>query len=207
MIELVLASRNRKKIAEMSALLSGTVKEEIRILSLDDVGYTGDIEENGATFEENALIKAREASRFSGLTSVADDSGLMVDALNGAPGVYSARFSGEHGNDAANNEKLLSLLENVPDEQRTARFVTVIACVLPHYDKPLIAHGSVEGRILRAPRGNSGFGYDPLFYYEPYGKTFAELSAEEKNAVSHRGRAIRIFAEQFRAVTEDPKPC
>ena len=199
MIELVLASRNRKKIAEMSALLSGTVKEEIRILSLDDVGYTGDIEENGATFEENALIKAREASRFSGLTSVADDSGLMVDALNGAPGVYSARFAGEHGNDAANNEKLLSLLENVPDEQRTARFVTVIACVLPHYDKPLIAHGSVEGRILRAPRGNSGFGYDPLFYYEPYGKTFAELSAEEKNAVSHRGNALRALSQWLKA--------
>ncbi len=207
MIELVLASRNRKKIAEMAALLSETVKDEIRILSLDDIGYAGDIEENGTTFEENALIKAREAARFSGQCAVADDSGLAVDALNGAPGVYSARFAGEHGNDAANNEKLLRMLENVPDEQRTARFVTVIACVLPHYDKPLIAHGSVEGRILRAPRGNSGFGYDPLFYYEPYGKTFAELTAEEKNAVSHRGRAIRAFAEQFRYVTEDPKPC
>jgi len=193
MTKLVLASRNRKKIAEMQTLLNEGASDEIVILSLDDVGFEGDIEENGTTFEENALIKAKAASEFSGLGAIADDSGLMVDALDGAPGVYSARFAGDHGDDEANNRKVFSLMENVPDEKRTGRFVSVIACVLPGCDEPISVRGEAEGIILREYRGEGGFGYDPMFYYPPLDKTFAELTSDEKNAVSHRGQAVRKF--------------
>ena len=198
MIELVLASRNRKKIAEMETLLKAGTSEEVKILSLDDIGFVGDIEENGTTFEENALIKARTASEFSGLGAIADDSGLEVDALDGAPGVYSARYAGGHGDDEANNQKLLAELANTPDDKRTGRFVSVIACVLPGFNEPIVVRGTAEGTILHEYRGEGGFGYDPLFYYAPLGKSFAELSSEEKNAVSHRGAAMRGFLRVFK---------
>ena len=200
-MKIVLASRNRKKIGELRALLSKHF-EKIEILSLDDVGIEGEIEENGATFEENALIKARVAAT-TGLIGVGDDSGLTVDYLGGEPGIYSARyaarcgFAGEH-NDEANNTVLLEKLAGVPEAERTAAFVCTIACVFPD-GRELTVRGEVQGRILTEYVGNGGFGYDPLFYYEPFGKTFASLSPDEKNAISHRGRAIEELAEALKA--------
>ena len=164
---------------------------------MDDVGFTEEIEEDGLTFGENALIKARAAAS-GGYIGMGDDSGLAVRALDGAPGIYSARFAGEHGNDAANNEKLLRELSDKDD--RFAEFVCSIACVIPDGRKPLVVEGRAPGLILETPDGEGGFGYDPLFYYEPTGKTFAAMTAEEKNAVSHRGRAIRLLAEALKAL-------
>ncbi len=196
-MDIVLASRNAKKIRELETLLSdlsSKSKEPIRILSLDQIGFTEEVEETGATFEENACIKA-EATAKLGYVTVADDSGLTVDALNGAPGVYSARYSG--GGDAENNKKLLCELENVADEDRTARFVTSVVCMFGTTGEKIVCHGQCEGMILREKRGENGFGYDPLFYYPPYGKTFAEMDADEKNAISHRGKAMRQFGEEL----------
>ena len=212
-MELILASRNKKKIKEMEAILSQNIPG-IRILSLDDIGFEGDIEEDGTTFEENALIKARTAMEASGnriaaasaaaiadarIAAIADDSGLAVDALNGAPGVYSARYAGGHGDDAANNAFLLKNLVDTPAEERTARFVCCIACVFPD-GREITVRGETEGLIIDDPRGDGGFGYDPYFYYEPYGKTFAELTADEKNAISHRGRAVAKLAEKLKTI-------
>ena len=198
-MKLILASRNQKKIREMEALLSRFVSG-VQILSLDDVGFKGDIEENGVTYEENALIKARTAVAASenNYAAIADDSGLSVDALNGAPGVYSARYAGGHGDDAANNALLLQNLSNVPAEGRTARFVCCIACVFPD-GTSFTVRGETEGLIIEDARGEGGFGYDPYFYYEPFGKTFAELTADQKNAISHRGRAVEKLAERLMA--------
>ena len=197
MLELVLASRNRKKIAEMQTLLSEVTGGDVRILSLDDIGFVGDIEENGTTFEENALTKALAAHKISGLGAIADDSGLVVDALDGAPGVYSARYSGENATDGENNAKLLAALADIPDEKRTARFKTVVTCAFPDGTDFQVT-GVCEGTILHAHDGDGGFGYDPLFYYAPLEKTFAALTADEKNAVSHRGKAMREFVKKFR---------
>ena len=191
-MELVLASRNRHKIEEIGALLA-KILPDVRVLSLDEAGIEGEIEENGATLEENALIKARVAAS-TGRIGIGDDTGLCVNALDGAPGIYSARYAGEHGNDAANNQKLLRELEDKTD--RSAYFACVIACVFPD-GKEFVCEGRAEGIIVREPSGNGGFGYDPYFYYEPLGKTFADLTTEEKNAVSHRGAAIRAFGERF----------
>ena len=194
-MELILASRNKKKIKEVEAILAAHFPD-VRILSLDDVGYVGDIEENGETYEENALTKARtavEAGEFR-YAAIADDSGLSVDALDGAPGVYSARYAGGHGDDAANNALLLKNLAHLPEAERTARFVCCIALVYPD-GREMTVRGETEGIIIDEARGNGGFGYDPYFYYAPFGKTFAELSAEEKNAISHRGKAIAKVAE------------
>ena len=193
-MKIVLASRNAHKIKELQTLLSKHV-EDIEILSLDDVGITGEIEENGSTYRENALIKARVAAT-SGYIGLGDDSGLSVRALGGAPGVYSARYAGEHGDNAANNALLLKNLEGETD--RFAEFVCTIACVFPSKDEPLVVEGRTQGVILDGARGSEGFGYDPLFFYEPYGKTFAELSAEEKNAISHRGKAIEALARELK---------
>ena len=199
-MKIVLASRNKKKKAELQVLLSQYI-EGIEILSLDDVGIYGEIEEDGKTFEENALIKARAAAS-SGYIGVGDDSGLSVDALGGAPGVYSARYAGEHGNDEANNDLLLHNLKGVED--RTARFVCAIACVFPEGDtrEDIVVRGEVEGKIIDERHGDGGFGYDPLFYYPPFGQTLAEIPAEQKNSVSHRGNAIKKFAEKLLIVTE-----
>ena len=196
-MKLVLASRNKHKIEEWQATL-GKYIEGVELLSLDEVGITEDIEENGATFEENALIKARAAAK-SGYWSIGEDSGLAVNALGGAPGVFSARYAGEHGNDAANNALLLENLSHESD--RSAKFVCVIGLVDPaHPEEGRTFRGETHGRILTAPQGEGGFGYDPLFYYEPAGKTFSEMSGAEKNAVSHRGQAIALFADYLKTL-------
>ena len=197
-MELILASRNKKKIREVEAILA-THFPGVRILSLDDVGYVGDIEENGTTYEENALIKARTAVEAGNhrYAAIADDSGLSVDALDGAPGVYSARYAGGHGDDAANNALLLKNLSHLPESERTARFVCCIALVWPD-GRELTVRGETEGLIIDEARGDGGFGYDPYFYYPPFEKTFSELSSEEKNAISHRGKAIAKLAERLK---------
>lgn len=194
-LKLVLASRNRKKIRELETFLS-EISSDIAILSLDDIGFEDEIVEDGDSFAANARIKASVPAGL-GYIGIADDSGLEVDALNGAPGVYSARYSGEGATDAKNNEKLLAALSDLPDELRTARFRTVICLCCPD-GRELLCEGVCEGRILREPRGENGFGYDPLFYYEPFGRTFAELTSEEKNRISHRGTAMRRLAEKLR---------
>ena len=193
---IVLASHNAHKIEEIRTILRREIGEDVELLSLSDIGFHGDIEETGETFEENACIKAGAAAKL-GYISMADDSGLAVDALGGAPGVYSARYAGEPCDDRANNEKLLRALEDVPEESRGARFVSVIACLFPGGEK-IVARGECPGVILRSERGQGGFGYDPLFYYPPLGKTFAELTGEEKNRVSHRARAMGSFIAALR---------
>lgn len=192
-MEIVLASRNKKKIAELQSLLSETLSY-VKVLSLDDIGFAGDITEDGDSFEENAMIKARAVARL-GYIGVGDDSGLTVNALGGAPGIYSARYAGEHGNDAQNNKKLLSELADKAD--RSAAFVSVVACAAPS-GEGFSVRGECPGIILKEYKGDGGFGYDPLFYYEELDKTFAELSMAEKNEISHRGRAMRAFAERFK---------
>ena len=191
-MKIVLASRNAKKIKELRELLAAN-SPDVEILSLDDVGIYGEIEENGATFEENAYIKAYTAAK-SGYIGVGDDSGLMVNALGGAPGVYSARYAGEYGDDEANNAFLLKNLSDKDD--RSAKFVSVVACVFPeNMEDPHLFRGETAGVILDEYRGEGGFGYDPLFYIEDMGKTYAEMTADEKNSISHRGKAMRMLAE------------
>lgn len=194
-MKILLASHNKNKIAELEALLK-TVCADAEVVSLSDVGFTDEIIEDGTTFEENALIKARTGARF-GYITVADDSGLMVDALGGAPGVYSARYAGEDGNTEKNNAKLLAALQGVPQDKRTAHFVSVVACVFPDGREDIVVRGECPGEILTSPRGKTGFGYDPLFWYAPFGKTYAEMTAEEKNSISHRGVAMQAFAKAF----------
>ena len=201
-MKLVLASRNQKKIGELRAMLQEHFPN-VEVLSLDDIGYEGDIEENGTTFEENALTKARVAAS-SGYIGIADDSGITVDALNGEPGVYSARFAAMHNyagghDDEANNQLLLELLRDTPDEKRGAAYVCCVACVMPD-GSSFTVRGEVRGRLLREYHGTGGFGYDPLFYYEPFGKTFAEVPAEDKHSVSHRGEAMKKFAEKLKSL-------
>lgn len=192
MMKFVLASHNKKKIKELREILANTIKD-VQILSLDDIGITEDIEENGTTFAENAFIKAHEVAK-RGYIGVADDSGLEVYALDRAPGIFSARYSGGHGNDEANNQLLLKNLADKSD--RSAAFVCCIACVFPENpDKGCYFEGRTEGEILCEYRGEGGFGYDPLFYYPPMEKTYAEMTAEEKNSISHRGKALQLLAE------------
>ncbi len=217
-MKIVLASRNQKKIRELKTLLASLTATEIEVLSLDDIGYTDDIVEDGASFKENALIKAAAPARL-GYIGVADDSGLVVDALDGAPGIFSARYSGEHATDGANNEKLLREMWDVADDKRGAAFVSEIACVLPKGMDGNIPdairtvtvdgltaftiRGECRGTILRASRGADGFGYDPLFYVSSKSRTFAELTHEEKNEISHRGIAMRTFCAAFTHVFAD----
>ncbi len=192
-MKLIIASNNAHKVAEIKAILSPFFTE---MVTLKEAGIDIDVVEDGTTFEENAVKKAVEilaAAPFAD-AAISDDSGLMVDALDGAPGVYSARFAGDGHDDEANNAKLVSLLENVEDEKRTGRFVSAVALARKDM-KTLTALGSVEGKILREKRGENGFGYDPLFYYEPLEKSFAELSAEEKNSLSHRKNALTALYE------------
>jgi XTP/dITP diphosphohydrolase len=182
-----MATHNRGKVAELKSLLEDV---SIQVLTLEDFPSLAEIEETGTTFLENALQKAKMAAEASGYISLGDDSGLVVDALGGQPGVYSARFAGESCNDQENNLKLLRLLKGVPFSQRTARFVSVIALVTPQ-GQVYTAAGRCEGIILEKLRGTGGFGYDPLFYLPELGKTMAELTLAEKNMVSHRGKAWR----------------
>lgn len=191
MKQLVVATRNRGKIHELEVLLGG-LAGEIRCAA--DLADFPDTVEDGATFEENALKKAREASRFTGLPALADDSGLVVDALDGRPGVTSARFAGEGADDAANNGRLLQELQGVSVENRRAAFVCVLAFVTPQgVERTFI--GRVGGRILEAAQGTGGFGYDPLFLVDGFDRSMAELGLEQKNGISHRGQAVRKFRE------------
>lgn len=186
--ELIVASSNAHKIEEMQAI---TQKANVRLLSLKEIGLEGlEIEETGTTFEENALIKAREVAALTGRGAIADDSGLMVDVLGGRPGVYSARFSGEGATDEKNNEKLLGLLRGYDLDSRKAKFVSVIAVVFPD-GREAVAKGICEGSIGFIPEGDGGFGYDPLFTPSGMNKTFAQITKEEKNAVSHRAKALQ----------------
>ena len=201
MMEIVLASNNKHKVVELEYFINKMCLEKgmdsIKVLTLNDIGFMGDIVEDGKTFEENAVIKASAVAKL-GYIGVADDSGLCVDALGGEPGVYSARYAGEPCDDRKNNELLLMKMKDVPEEKRTAVFVSTIAFVFPEDpSKGFVSRGECPGKILYAYRGNGGFGYDPLFLYEPYGKTYAEINAEEKNAISHRARAMKAFAELF----------
>lgn len=198
-LTVVVATGNAHKVVEIEAILAD-VLPGARFVRLKDVGDFPEPEETGTTFAENALIKARAAFEQTGMPAVADDSGLIVDALDGEPGVYSARYAGGHGDDAANNAKLLSRLEGVEDAQRSARFASCIAYV--DAEGELTAMGYVEGRIARSPRGDNGFGYDPLFLPDDApGKTMAELSAGQKNAISHRFHALQAMSAQLRGRT------
>ena len=192
-MDFLIATHNMKKRAELERILKPL---GINVLTADEAGVDlTDVEETGTTFEENAFLKANSGCKESGMVCVADDSGLMVDFLDGAPGVYSARFGGEHGNDKKNNEKLLSLLKDVPPEKRTARFVSCVCCCFPD-GRHFTVRGECEGIIANEVHGNGGFGYDPLFLVGE--KTFGELSAEEKDKLSHRGNALRKFVEEIK---------
>ena len=191
---LVLASNNFGKLRELKAILG----DIFDVYSMREMGINVDVEENGETFEENALIKAEALMKLTGCATLSDDSGLCVDALGGRPGVHSARYCGVHGDDEANNQLLLRELENTPDEERTAHYGAAVALCRPGH-APIITYGKCEGRILRAYRGEGGFGYDPLFYSDDLGMTFAEADPGVKNGVSHRARAIRLLLDKLEA--------
>ena len=194
MKHLVVATRNKGKILEINALLAGLVDQISCAADFTDFPETI---EDGTTFEENALKKAREASNYSGLPALADDSGLVVDALDGRPGVFSARYAGAGGDDAANNARLLDECLSVPDGQRQAAFICVLAFVTPGGIEQLFT-GRVSGRILSVPAGEGGFGYDPLFLVDGFGRSMAELTLEEKNSVSHRALAFKKFHDYLK---------
>ena len=195
MARLVLASSNRGKLAELRDLLSPA---GIELIAQSDLGVD-DAEETGSTFVENALLKARHAARATGLAALADDSGLLVDALDGEPGLRSARYAGTHGDAHANNTLLLERLRDIPDAQRTAHFYCVLVLLHSAHDpQPLIAEGVWRGRILSVPRGAQGFGYDPVFFDPEQKKSAAELDPMLKNRISHRGRAITRMLELLR---------
>lgn len=196
-MKLILATKNKKKLLEMERILAPLGVQVISEAALDTP--LPEVEETGVDFLENAALKAQSAFAATGLAAVADDSGLCVDALDGAPGVYSARYAGGHGDDKANNEKLLRELEGLPEEKRTAKFVCAICCVLPD-GRRIAVEGECPGRIGFAPDGEGGFGYDPLFITEK--GCFGRLSPKEKDAVSHRGKALRLFVEELKKYME-----
>jgi len=198
MKNLIVATRNKGKMKEFSEILSGL---PFRLLSMEEAGIDIDIAENGKTFEENALIKAMEIHKLTGEMVIADDSGLEVDCLNGAPGIYSARFAGENATDEDRNNKLLAMMKDVPYEKRTARFVAAIAVVFEDGSN-IIAKGTCEGLIGFKPEGKNGFGYDPLFFVPEYGMTVAQMEPELKNRISHRAKALGIMAEKLKSRLE-----
>ena len=194
-MKVVLASQNKHKLEEISKI---TAKFDMELVLQSDLGVHIDVEETGTTFEENSLLKAKAVMEATGLPALADDSGIAVDALNGEPGVYSARYGGDESLDDWG--RLLLLLKNtehVPDGQRQAKFVSVITMVTPE-GNVIQARGEIHGELTREARGENGFGYDPIFYYPPLGKTTAELSPEEKNQVSHRAKALQVFYEKLK---------
>ncbi|WP_197517973.1 RdgB/HAM1 family non-canonical purine NTP pyrophosphatase [Mycobacterium sp. E796] len=191
MTRLLVASRNPKKLAELRRVLDGAGLSGLTLVSLDDVAPFDEAPETGATFEDNALAKARDGFAATGLACVADDSGLEVAALNGMPGVLSARWSGNHGDDAANTALLLAQMRDIPDERRGAAFVS--ACALVSASGEVVVRGEWPGSIAREARGDGGFGYDPVFLPDGSDRTAAELSPAEKDAVSHRGRALALL--------------
>jgi XTP/dITP diphosphohydrolase len=191
--KLVLATRNQGKITEFRRILDELAPGQIELIGVDQFSDLVDVDETGSTFEENSLLKSRYTCDATGLPSIADDSGLCVDFLNGDPGIFSARWAGNHGNDQANIEKLLEQLKEVPDNKRTAHFKCVASLVMPD-GREQVAEGRFEGHILHAPVGDNGFGYDPIF--QPLGLTIssAQMSAQEKDLVSHRGKSLRAIA-------------
>ncbi len=196
-MKLVVASRNEHKLAEIRTILTHL---GVEVCSEEEVGVTLEVEETGTTFEENSMLKAKAVMEATGLAAMADDSGLCVDCLNGAPGVYTARYGGPGLSDA---QRYRLLLENMRGQTpRTAKFVTVITCCFPNGDV-IVARGECPGTITYAPIGKGGFGYDPVFFVPHLKKTFAQLTPEEKNAISHRGRALRDFAEKLEAYLKD----
>ena len=192
-MKLVLASKNKHKLVEMQTILD---QLGLEVVLESEVGVDVDVDETGTTFEENAALKAKAVMEASGMAAIADDSGLEVDALNGAPGVYSARYGGKES-DAARTAFLLENMVDVPEEKRTARFVSAIACALPD-GRMVTARGTCEGVILFRTRGDNGFGYDPVFYVPEIGMTFAEADGERKNAISHRGNALKEFCKAWK---------
>ena len=190
---LVLATRNQGKVREFRRILDAISNCAINLVGLEEFPHTTDVEETGTTFKENALLKARSVCKETGLPAIADDSGLCVDALNGAPGIFSARFAGVHGDDKANNAKLLRDLESVPEEKRSAHFTCAAALVLPD-GREHVCEEIFEGSILFAPIGDHGFGYDPLFRPHGLAISSAQMSAEEKDSISHRGKSLRAIA-------------
>jgi XTP/dITP diphosphohydrolase len=196
-LALLLATRNPGKLVELRRMLDSAGVTGVRVLGLADVPSFPEEPETGATFAENALAKARDAVKATGLPAVADDSGLAVDALNGMPGVLSARWAGRHGDDRANLELVLGQLADVPDDRRGAAFVCAAALVVPGGDE-IVVHGEWTGHLARAPRGSNGFGYDPVFVPDGERRTSAELAPDEKDALSHRGRAMRALLPHLR---------
>ncbi|OLF17515.1 RdgB/HAM1 family non-canonical purine NTP pyrophosphatase [Actinophytocola xanthii] len=197
MTRLLVASRNAKKLAEMRRILAGA---GVEVVGLDEVPPFPEAPETGATFEDNAVAKARDAAAETGLPAVADDSGLAVDALNGMPGVFSARWAGRTRSDEANLRLVLEQVADVPDERLTASFVCASALVLPDSTE-IIVRGEWPGRLVREPRGGNGFGYDPIFVPEGETRTSAELTSAEKDAISHRGRALQLLLPHLRTLS------
>ena len=194
-MKVVLASKNPHKLVEISKI---TQKFDMELVLQSELGVDIDVEETGSTFEENSFIKAEAVMKATGLPALADDSGIAVDALNGEPGIYSARYGFDESlDDWGRLQLLLKNTEHVPDGQRQAQFVCVITMVTPE-GAVIQARGEVHGELLRAPAGEGGFGYDPIFYYPPFGKSLAEVSSEEKNQVSHRANALRVFYEKLK---------
>ena len=190
-MKIIAATKNKNKLREFGEILKG-----FEIISQEEAGIDLDVEETGTTFEENSLLKAKAIYEATGIAAIADDSGLCVDALGGEPGVYSARYGGEGYDDKGRVTLLLKNMENVPDNERSARFVCAITLV--DEKGVLTARGECEGKIDYAPRGENGFGYDPVFFVEKFGKTMAEVSPEDKNSISHRGKALKIFSEKIK---------
>ena len=194
-MKVVLASKNKHKLVEISKI---TQQFNMELVLQSELGIDIDVEETGTTFEENSLLKAKAVMEATGLPALADDSGIAVDALNGKPGVYSARYGFDDSlDDWGRLLLLLKNTENVPDGQRQAQFVCVITMVTPD-GKTIQARGEIHGELLREPRGENGFGYDPIFYYPPAGKSTAEMSPEDKNKVSHRANALKLFYEKLK---------
>ena len=194
-MKVVLASKNKHKLEEISKI---TQKFDMELVLESQLGVDIDVEETGSTFEENSYLKAKAVMKATGLPALADDSGIAVDALNGEPGIYSARYGFDESlDDRGRLNLLLKNTENVPDDKRQAKFVCVITLVTPQ-GQTIQARGEVHGMLLRAPVGENGFGYDPIFYYPPFGKSLAQVSPEEKNRVSHRANALKVFYEKLK---------
>lgn len=192
MKKVIFATKNKGKIKEIQAVLG----ERYNVITMEEAGITVDVEENGKTFEENAVIKAEAIAKICGETVLADDSGLEIDYLNGEPGIYSARYMGHDTSYDIKNKSLIERLDGVPDEKRTARFVCAVAAAVPGKET-VVVRGTMEGIIGYEIKGENGFGYDPIFFLPQYGKTSAEISPEEKNKISHRGKALRMIAEKL----------
>ena len=194
-MKVVLASKNKHKLEEISKI---TEKFDMELVLESELGVDIDVEETGSTFEENSFLKAEAVMKATGLPALADDSGIAVDALKGEPGIYSARYGFDESlDDRGRLNLLLKNTENVPDDKRQAKFVCVITLVTPQ-GQTIQARGEVHGMLLRAPAGENGFGYDPIFYYPPFGKSLAQVSPEEKNRVSHRANALKVFYEKLK---------